>query len=474
MEIIAIKINGTKVLLTALVVVLEQWLINHFLFLGQLLAGACFFLTILILVMLGKQILVKSNQPRFMEIGLGILTLFPLNFLGLLTGFSTQMPISGSVILFLNERFNLVIGVGISLTILVWTLLVIAVANYWQINFKLQFWLFVKNVIRYILFLVGSTLGLLIVAKLIGVLWVTKICAGLLITLLTLNQLSFLMNIWAGPNKLQISKDWVIDLVIFTSAFLVGANLTGEFTSINKQQIIAHRGVYKKAQLPNSISSLLQTSRKKFDLVEMDVRETKDHYFICQHDDELQGKTGSKRVEDLTLKQIQKNNKVELFNNYLSVANKKRQRLLVEIKPGGVHTQNAGSDFSHQFKNAMQKNNGMVHSMNLDYLQQIKKVDKYLPVGLVMTINTGNLNNQQVDFYSIQAFSLNPVFIQQARKAKRPVYVWTVRRPVQSMILKTLPLQGQITDIGENVRDIMQFNNFEDSMILIAAAWNYL
>lgn len=469
-----IRLNGSEIILIALIAVVGQWSTGQNVT-WSFLVPSCFLIIIIWLGLIGKRIFNKFGKIKWDVIGLGILALFPFNFLGLLAEVLTLIPINGEIILFLNTRFKLVIGMGILLFVALWLLLAIRLASFWQTTVKLQVGQLLKNIGLYLCWLVGLTGSLLLIAGILKTQWLTAGLNGILILGLTIGQLWFLIRVWSGGNSIQIIQRPQINFIGLALIIGVGAILTNGMLTSQSQQIVAHRGVYRKAQIPNSISALAQTSRQKFNFVEMDVRETKDHYFICQHDDELKlGGNRAKPVEDLTLRQIQQHHKVTLFKDYIAVANQKQQRLIVEIKPGGSNTQLAGRDFIHQFKTQLIQNDGMVHSMELSYLQQIKRVTSKVPVGLVTTINTGNLMNKSVDFYSMQAFSLNPALIQQAYQNNRSIYIWTVRRSIQSLILATLPITGQITDIGGVVRQSETADNLKKIMFLVATAWNYL
>ncbi|MGF7436693.1 glycerophosphodiester phosphodiesterase family protein [Lentilactobacillus senioris] len=469
-----VSLNGTELMLIVLISVVGQWST------GQdttwsFLVPVCFLIIIMGLVFIGRQILSNQGKSKSIIIGLGILGLAPLNFMGLLAEVMTYIPVSRAFILFLNNHFKLVITSGIGFTIMVWALLAVMLARFWHTSVKIQLVQILKNLGWYVCWLAGLTLILILVANIFKIQWMLVILNAGLILGLSIGQLRFLVHVWAGNLPVQIKNQLGINIIICILVIALGVSITNVMYTTAPQQIIAHRGVYRNDQIPNSIAALTQTSHQKFNFVEMDVRETKDHYFVCQHDDELDwGKNQRKRIEDLTLKQIKKHDRVELFDDYIARANQKQQRLLVEIKPGGNNAKSAGTDFVSQFKSSMEQNHGLVHSMELDYLQQIKRETNKIPVGIVVTINTGDLMTKAVDFYSVQAFTLNPAFLQQANQLKRPVYVWTVRRPLQAQILATLPITGQITDIGSVVRHIEKSAPSNKSMFLVATSWNYL
>ncbi|AYN68598.1 glycerophosphodiester phosphodiesterase [Euzebyella marina] len=83
-------------------------------------------------------------------------------------------------------------------------------------------------------------------------------------------------------------------------------NIQAEFqdSASNKVLVAAHRGAHLD-NFENSIASTLKCIELGVDIVEVDVRTTKDGHLVLMHDSSVDRTTnGSGKVEDLTLKQI--------------------------------------------------------------------------------------------------------------------------------------------------------------------------
>ncbi|MDD2437967.1 MAG: glycerophosphodiester phosphodiesterase family protein [Massilibacteroides sp.] len=72
--------------------------------------------------------------------------------------------------------------------------------------------------------------------------------------------------------------------------------------------VTAHRGAHQKYP-ENTLASMREAIRMNVDIIEIDVRETKDHELVLIHDETIDRVTGENGyVKDLTLKEIQKKN----------------------------------------------------------------------------------------------------------------------------------------------------------------------
>jgi len=118
-------------------------------------------------------------------------------------------------------------------------------------------------------------------------------------------------------------------LFIFTSTFAQKFNW-------NKNQVIAHRGAWKKNNLPeNSIASLNEAVRLGCYGSEFDVWMTLDNVLVVNHDAEFQGLTIEKvNYADLLTKTMINGEKIPTLEAYLKEGKKqKTTKLILEIKP---------------------------------------------------------------------------------------------------------------------------------------------
>ncbi|MCX3263823.1 glycerophosphodiester phosphodiesterase family protein [Pedobacter agri] len=95
----------------------------------------------------------------------------------------------------------------------------------------------------------------------------------------------------------------------FTAAFAQSpaAKLSAAFNRTNKQILVAaHRGDWRNAP-ENSLNALLNCINKGFDMMELDVKMTKDSQLVVMHDNTIDRTTNVKgKVSDFTLEEISK------------------------------------------------------------------------------------------------------------------------------------------------------------------------
>ncbi|WP_443945243.1 glycerophosphodiester phosphodiesterase [Pedobacter sp. AW1-32] len=107
----------------------------------------------------------------------------------------------------------------------------------------------------------------------------------------------------------------------------------------NKNQVIAHRGAWKKNNFPeNSIASLNEAVRIGCYGSEFDVWMTSDHILVVNHDAEFQGLTIEKSTyTELLTKTMNNGEKIPTLEQYLLAGKKqKKTKLILEIKPSNI------------------------------------------------------------------------------------------------------------------------------------------
>lgn len=103
----------------------------------------------------------------------------------------------------------------------------------------------------------------------------------------------------------------------------------------NQNSVIAHRGAWKKNNLPeNSIASLKEAVRLKCYGSEFDVHFTKDSVIVVNHDDVFKGMTIATSTYEELKKQLHTNGEeIPTLENYLKEGMKqKNTKLILEIK----------------------------------------------------------------------------------------------------------------------------------------------
>lgn len=107
--------------------------------------------------------------------------------------------------------------------------------------------------------------------------------------------------------------------------------------------LIAHRGgVITGESSENSAAAVRLAAEHGFDMVEVDVRESKDHVPVAFHDNNMSGDTGvDARIEDLTLEQIETaryrgtGQQILTLDRYLALCARLDLGIMLDIKTDG-------------------------------------------------------------------------------------------------------------------------------------------
>jgi glycerophosphoryl diester phosphodiesterase len=128
----------------------------------------------------------------------------------------------------------------------------------------------------------------------------------------------------------------IFTAIIFVAMINAGASAQKTITSWNKNQVIAHRGAWKKNGLPeNSIASLKEAVRLKCFGSEFDVHMTKDSILVVNHDPVFQGMSiPNSTYAQLLTKKHTNGEAIPTVEAYLKAGMKqKKTKLIFEIKP---------------------------------------------------------------------------------------------------------------------------------------------
>lgn len=265
-----------------------------------------------------------------------------------------------------------------------------------------------------------------------------------------------------------------ICLIIF-SALFAGINPALSVRSVGHPTIIVHRGVINHNAQGNTIAALKRNSRYHFPFVEMDIQETKDHHFICAHDDDVTiPSQGKREINGLDLATITKFHYVEMFGDYLRTANRLKQPLIIELKVTNNSDPQMGTRFAKQFARQLAVLPHRVHSVGYPFLRQIKHQIPRIDVGLVTMLNFGNIGKYHVDFYTLQHSTANPFLISSVGATGRPVYSWTDDSELSMMRMEMLGITGQVTDQALRLQRLRVNDQKDRWILLLNSLQNYL
>lgn len=220
-------------------------------------------------------------------------------------------------------------------------------------------------------------------------------------------------------------------------------------------ETISHRGVTSGNGIQNTIPAMKKTIKYyQPDYIEMDVQETKDHKYVVVHDKNLKKLAGvDKKPQELTLKQLKKMTvrengyeaKIASFDDYLKVANRHHQKLLVELKTSSSDSKEMVPRFIKQYEKNFEKNGHILQTLSHKAADELKQEDPEAFVSYILPFNF-SFPTTDFDAYTMEQTTLNSSFIGKALMMNKKVYVWTVNDKKDMRQSLYLNVDGIITD----------------------------
>ncbi|MGN5455575.1 MAG: glycerophosphoryl diester phosphodiesterase membrane domain-containing protein [Candidatus Kurthia intestinigallinarum] len=220
-------------------------------------------------------------------------------------------------------------------------------------------------------------------------------------------------------------------------------------------ETISHRGVTSGNGVQNTIPAMKKTIKYyQPDYIEMDVQETKDHKYVVMHDKNLKKLAGvDKKPQELTLKQLKKMTvrengyeaKIASFDDYLKVANRHHQKLLVELKTSSSDSKEMVPRFIKQYEKNFEKNGHILQTLSHKAADELKQEDPEAFVSYILPFNF-SFPTTDFDAYTMEQTTLNSSFIGKALMMNKKVYVWTVNDKKDMRQSLYLNVDGIITD----------------------------
>jgi glycerophosphoryl diester phosphodiesterase len=205
---------------------------------------------------------------------------------------------------------------------------------------------------------------------------------------------------------------------------------------VEKNGIVAHRGAWKKNNLPeNSIASLRHAIDLKLPGSEFDVWRTADDSLVINHDAHYnKWRIEETNYEDLIKFKLSNGEKLPTLNEYITEGkkNNKHTLLVCEIKPSEI-SKERGKKTALKVVETIKKLNAdkITCYISFDYeiLKQIREVDQ--KTGLQYL--EGNKSPKEVKLdkisgvdYHYSVFKKHPEWIKEAKDNEITLNVWTV------------------------------------------------
>ncbi|MBF0805919.1 MULTISPECIES: glycerophosphoryl diester phosphodiesterase membrane domain-containing protein [unclassified Streptococcus] len=280
----------------------------------------------------------------------------------------------------------------------------------------------------------------------------------------------------ASEKRLLLYLGMLLAFLLFMAAS--GLQLVNQV--LNKEQLtIAHRGFVKKA-VENSLEGIKASKEAGADLVEMDVLMTKDHKLVVMHDYNLNRLAGlDKKVADMTYDEVvglpltQDGHQAKLpsFEEFVQVAKENNIRLLVELKPHGSEPEDYVDLVLEELNRLDPEHTYPVMSLKHQVMRELEDKEPQIETGYVIPFNFGDLQMDQVDFLAVEEFSYPDQLVEEAKEAKKPLYIWTINEDTEMVRYLQTPLDGMITDFPDKVQaykgELSQQSNYWERLLRI-------
>lgn len=216
--------------------------------------------------------------------------------------------------------------------------------------------------------------------------------------------------------------------------------------------VIGHRGA--AGQKPeNTLAGIREARRCGADMVECDVRLTRDKVPVLCHDDSLKRTHGlSLKIKDTTLKQLQKRTSggeapictlEEVFADSLG-------KIMINVELKDKHSGLATLELLRKPKFKEHLDKVLLTSFSARELVRVRNLNKKVQLGLLMRLNPfaflaweRKLHLSAVGFHRLH---LNRLAIESAHQLKIFVFVYTVNRKNALKHLRKQGIDGVVTD----------------------------
>ncbi len=274
---------------------------------------------------------------------------------------------------------------------------------------------------------------------------------------------------------------FVLDIAFYRLNSLGAFSINADY--LNTVTITAHRGASIEAP-ENTLAAFELAINEGADVVELDVRETKDHVIIVQHDETFKRTIGfDKKVGDMTYDEIlelsagawfdekYKNEKIPTLEEAIDLV-KGRAKLNIELKPASTDSKLI-EEVVRIVNEKNVKKSCVVTSLNYNSLREVKELDPDIKTIYVMSVALGDYYNlKYADGFSIKYTFISSTSVRNAHKVGKEVYVWTVNSKRLLERLMLLNVDSIITDNPEKMRKNMA-DIYEDNS-LFGAINSYL
>ena len=220
-------------------------------------------------------------------------------------------------------------------------------------------------------------------------------------------------------------------------------------------KIISHRGRTSRKSADNTLASVNDAIELKVEMVEVDIRQTKDSQIVCFHDPDIQGEL----IRDLDYSEIiEKDSQIPTLEQVLWSA-KGKIGIEIELKEPGYELEvvSIARDYFNYDKFVLK-------SFHPQVVERVKEIDQKIFAGLLVgsafsleqlfftlkeAFTSNNFKQSNADFISPYYKIFEAGWFSRFTRNNVPVQVWTVNDIESIRTLINQQVHSIITDIPE-------------------------
>ncbi len=276
----------------------------------------------------------------------------------------------------------------------------------------------------------------------------------------------------AAPGTDRPASPWARRLVYLSVAFVLlaplalWADLTWHLPARPLVRVTAHRG-HARVAPENTLSAIRKAIDGGADYAEVDVHQTADGVIVLLHDRDLKRVAGvSRRLDELSYDEVRKLDVGSWFDPAFAGERvptlaevhdlcRGQVRLNIEMKFFGPDRRLA-PEVARLVGERDFESDCLVTAFDYDALQEARRHNPRLRIGLTVAHALGNVSRLEVDALSVRADHLSDDLLRAAQRHGREVHVWTVNDARQMTELMKRGVDNVITgdlDLAIRARD---------------------
>ncbi|WP_280772055.1 glycerophosphoryl diester phosphodiesterase membrane domain-containing protein [Salipaludibacillus daqingensis] len=240
-------------------------------------------------------------------------------------------------------------------------------------------------------------------------------------------------------------------------------------------QVAAHRGDLQNAP-ENSLSSIESALEKGVDAIEIDVMLTSDGVIVLNHDPTLRRVADMPdRVEEMPYVEVAEvdigsqfseefiGETIPTLDEALDLLQDEPVTVIIDIKLQDLTRSNEmAKSIVELVEKYEMEDNAYVQAFDYEPLQEVRKENSEIKIGIILYLVAGGLDSLDVDFYTIRQTMLTERFIETAKAQDREVWVWTVNLPRNIREVLKYDIDGIITDYPVRVQRMTGIEMVQD------------